>query len=108
MIATKDILALQNHELDEPAASKVMQSLINSGRFWELPTSSDCNVPGSLSTRLSEALESGRVMLGREPQMASGYFVPSRTQVGEGRKGSVMYVAQKFGNEYADMIAAIE
>lgn len=77
-----------------------LQRLINSGTW---------GMEGSMGRAMMEAIEGGACCLGREP--AHDYWgnrVPSRSEVVEGTKGSVQYVRNIRGEEWAKMIEEVE
>ena len=70
-------------ESGEPASledTKVLQSLINSGRVWELE--------GSVGRSAIDAIDAGRNMLARYWRIHHDIVVPGRDHVQEGSKGS--------------------
>lgn len=76
-----------------------IQKAINSG-MWGLQ--------GSYGRTMMEAITDGRCLLGKSS--ASDYYgnrIPSRDQVQEGTKGSYDYVADAYGAEWADLMAAV-
>lgn len=76
------------------------QKAINGGVAWKFQ--------GSVGRSMMAALEAGACVLGRKP--AADYYgnrIPSRDEVKPGTKGSVLYVAQRNGQNYADFIASI-
>lgn len=61
-----------------------LQGLINSGAAWRLE--------GSIGRAAMRAIESGDAILGREGHRDYyGNYVPSRYEVQEGTKGSLLY-----------------
>lgn len=101
MANVNDIMALENGELDELEAAKVMQALINSGEVWHFQ--------GSYGRSAMGALESGRNMLGpKSCSDAYGNFVPSRKLVKAGSKGSRELVVENFGEDYAKALEEVE
>ena len=76
----------------------VLQSAINGGTAWKLQ--------GAYGRELMAAIENGYCMLGFESKKDYwGNTIPSRTDVKPGTKGSYEYVADRFGNMWADTIA---
>lgn len=95
------IMALEGDEdMDELEAAKAMQKLINSGTVWKLQ--------GSYGRSAMDALEAGLVMLGTESHRDYyGNFVPARTMVEEGTKGSRGLVVQTHGEDWAKALEAV-
>lgn len=88
-----DVLALEEGE-DEMEAALAMQRAINSGMAWKLQ--------GSYGRSAMDALESGRNMLGVDGcRDYYGNYVPSRSQVKAGTKGSRELVVEVMGEDYA-------
>lgn len=85
--------------LEEQA--KAMQQLINSGTAWRLQ--------GSYGRAAMGMLESGLVMLGTSGHKDYwGNYVPARSEVKEGTKGSRQLVVQEQGEEWAVMLEQVE
>lgn len=77
-----------------------MQQLVNSGEAWKLE--------GSYGRSAMSAMEAGLLMLGRDGHRDYwGNYVPARSQVKPGTKGSYGYVADLSGEEYAAALAEI-
>ena len=77
------------------------QTLINSGLAWRLE--------GSIGRQCMAAIEQGACMLGHKGHSDYwGNYVPSRSEVQEGTKGSFDYVAERFGAEHAELQAGKE
>ena len=75
----------------------MLQSAINGGTAWKLQ--------GAYGRELMAAIENGYCMLGFESKKDYwGNTIPSRTDVKPGTKGSYEYVADRFGNMWADTI----
>lgn len=98
-----DLNDIQNIECDngcdELEYFNSIQKAINSG-MWGLQ--------GSYGRTMMEAITDGRCLLGKS--RASDYYgnvIPSRDDVKEGTKGSYDYVADAYGVEWADMMAAV-
>jgi len=74
-----------------------MQILINSGMAWKLE--------GSVGRSCMAAINDGACMLGIEGHDDYyGNHVPSRYEVLAGTKGSIEFVAERFGEEHAAML----
>lgn len=99
MLTLADINAIEGiTEADEMDAYLALQRAINSGSAWSLQ--------GSYGRAMMTAIEDGYCMLGRQP--ARDYWgsrIPSRDEVKAGTKGSPEYVARRFGDEWADLMA---
>jgi len=80
-----------------------VQRLINDGSAWRLE--------GSYGREMMRMIQDGYCVLGREDfHDAYGNHIPSRTQVEPGTKGSVEYVANLHGSDWAermDLVAAV-
>lgn len=96
MLTIADINAIEGiTEADEMDAYLALQRAINSGSAWSLQ--------GSYGRAMMNAIEEGYCMLGREP--ARDYWgnrIPSRFEVAAGTKGSHQYVADRFGDAWAN------
>ena len=83
--------------IEEEAAS--VQRAINSG-MWSLQ--------GSYGRQMMEFIEAGLCMLGEKPARDYwGNFIPSRSMVQEGTKGSRGYVAAARGGDWVEMLEAV-
>lgn len=93
------IAIIENPDLDnEIEYYTELQKAINSGSAWSFQ--------GSYGRAMMSAIESGYCMLGTS--RARDYWgnaIPSRDDVKPGTKGSFDYVANRFGQEWADLIA---
>ena len=77
-----------------------LQRAINSG-MWSLQ--------GSYGRSMMEAIKSGDCMLGlHRAHDAYGNVIPSRSDVSTGTKGSRLYVVQTYGEEWAEMLEAVD
>ena len=101
MTTMQDINTIESYEdASEQDTHDALQRMINSGTAWKLQ--------GSYGRAMMDALNAGYCVLGTAP--ATDYWnnrIPSRDEVKAGTKGSVDYVAQRFGQEYADRMAAL-
>jgi hypothetical protein len=94
-----DVLTLEGGAESEMEAALAMQRAINSGMAWKLQ--------GSYGRAAMDALESGCNMLGSSGCYDYyGNYVPSRTQVEDGTKGSRGLVVERFGEDYAAALEA--
>lgn len=76
------------------------QNLINSGMAWKLE--------GHVGRTCMAAIEDGVCMLGTKRfQDYYGNWVPARTDVREGTKGSRQFVVDRMGEEHAAMLEAV-
>ena len=76
-----------------------IQRAINDG-LWSLQ--------GSYGRTMMGAIESGSCLLGKGGfRDYWGNYIPSRDQVKTGTKGSYEFVADRMGDEYAEMMAAV-
>ena len=95
-----DILIFEGDaEATEEQYFASLQRAINSGMAWHLQ--------GSYGRAAMDAIEAGRCMLGKVPRF--DYWssrIPSRDQVADHTKGSYSFVAERCGEEWAQMIAA--
>lgn len=93
------VAIIENPDLDnEVEYYTELQKAINSGSAWSLQ--------GSYGRAMMAAIESGYCMLGTS--RARDYWgntIPSRDDVKPGTKGSFDYVADRFGPEWADLMA---
>lgn len=98
--ADYDYEVLENDNGDEEDYAIATQNAINGGVAWKFQ--------GSVGRSLMDSINAGAAMLGKNP--ASDYwgnYIPSRTDVKPGTKGSYEFVVEKNGKEYADMLAAL-
>lgn len=93
--------ALYEEDATQEEQLECYQRLINSGDAWRLE--------GHVGRTAMRLLEAGQCVLGK-----SGHrdyysnYVPSRTEVQAGTKGSYEFVVEHAGKEHADKVAAIE
>ena len=82
-------------------AAKDRQVLINTGQGWRLE--------GSFGRALYAAIEDGANALGKVGvRDYYGNYVPSRTEVKAGTKGSLEFVEAQSGEDWAKAIAAVK
>lgn len=85
---TEDIIALEEGRLGEAETVALFQRLINEGIVW--------NMPGSYGRTAMELIERGLCMLGQTGcRDYYGNYVPSRSEVKPGTKGSPEYCRTK-------------
>lgn len=86
---------------DEFEYYAIIQLLINSGSAW--------GFQGSYGRTRMDAIESGHCMLARtDCRDYWGNHIPSRDQVQDGTKGSIGYVAQQMGDDWAHQMSEVE
>lgn len=72
---------------------EALQALINSGQAWQME--------GSVGRAAMEAIRNGECILGTEGHYDFyGNYVPSRTEVKPGTKGSIEYQQEKTAQEW--------
>jgi hypothetical protein len=97
--AMDDLMNIEGEADNEETYYLSMQRLINSGE-WSLP--------GRNGRAMHDAIEAGKCLLGHEGfRDYWGNRVPSRTEVKPGTKGSVEYVVEHSGIDWADMIKEV-
>lgn len=101
MFALADINVIEgNEEASEVEYFQSIQRAINSGTAWSFQ--------GSFGRTMMEAIESGKCLLGLSS--ARDYYgnrIPSRDEVKQGTKGSLDFVVQHSGQEFADLISNV-
>lgn len=76
-----------------------VQEMINAGQ-WSLQ--------GSFGRAMMDAIESGYCMLGESSARDYwGNYIPSRTEVEEGTKGSRQYVVGHMGEDWAELMEGV-
>ncbi len=76
-----------------------IQHMINAGQW---------SFQGSFGRAMMDAIESGKVMLGVDPARAAyGNFIPSRTMVKAGTKGSRLFVTRQSGKLHSKLMAEV-
>lgn len=92
--------ALYREDATEAEQVECYQRLINSGQAWKLE--------GHVGRTAMGLIESGCCMLGRQGHRDFwGNYVPSRSEVKAGTKGSYEFVAERAGVEHADAMKAL-
>ena len=98
-----DLADIENIEGSADTAEEYYESLqraINGLMAWRMQ--------GSYCRAMMQALTDGHCLLGREHTRDYwGNRIPSRDEVKRGTKGSVEYVAEIHGQDYADRMAAL-
>lgn len=85
-----DISKLWDEDATEEELIEVYQDLINSGMAWKLE--------GSVGRTAMSLIELGQCVLGEEGHRDYwGNYVPSRTEVKSGTKGSIEYAEARIG-----------
>jgi hypothetical protein len=86
-------------ELDKFSYYNVVQAAINNGVAWKLQ--------GSYGREMMAAIKNGYCLLGKERAVDYwGTTIPSRDDVRPGAAGSLEYVAERNGIEWANDMAA--
>ena len=81
-------------DVDELEYFSSIQRAINSGLAWRFQ--------GSYGRTMMDAINSGSCMLGKIPARDYyGNYIPSRSEVQEGTKGSESFVVEAMGEEWA-------
>ena len=95
-----DYTVLEEGQGDETDYAVATQQAINGGSAWKMQ--------GSVGRGLMEAINAGAAMLGvNSARDYYGNYIPSRSEVLAGTKGSYEFVKKANGKEYADMLAAL-
>lgn len=82
--------ALWREDATEDEVLDALQEAVNTGAAW--------NLEGSVGRSAMAAIEDGLIALGEEGHRDYwGNYVPSRTEVEPGTKGSVEYVLERSG-----------
>lgn len=99
MLTVEQITDHEQDELDEMGDALVLQTAINAGQ-WALQ--------GSYGRAMMDAIKSGQCALGRNSAHDYwGNFIPSRDMVKAGTPGSIEYVRQQMGDDWADRIEKV-
>ena len=99
MLTVEQITDYEQDELDEMGDALVLQTAINAGQ-WALQ--------GSYGRAMMDAIQSGQCALGRDSAHDYwGNFIPSRDMVKEGTPGSIEYVRQQMGDDWAEQIEEV-
>lgn len=100
MLTVSDVELIENSEEADEAYFETMQRAINDGSAWSFQ--------GNWGRSMMDAIEGGFCCLGREPcRDYYGNRIPSRDEVQEGTKGSVGFVREMRGEDWAEMISAV-
>ena len=95
------VLRLETEEQDALAEALDRQVVINTGEGWRLQ--------GSFGRALSDAITAGVNALGHVGvRDYYGNYIPSRTEVKSGTKGSLAFVEEQQGEAWAQAIAAVK
>jgi hypothetical protein len=93
MTTTIDMTALYREDATEDEAILAYQRLVNTGSCWTMD--------GSTGRCAMSMIEAGAVLLGVEGHRDYyGNYVPSRTEVEPGSKGSPEFVEEHYGAEH--------
>lgn len=99
MLTVEQITDYEQDELDEMGDALVLQTAINAGQ-WALQ--------GSYGRAMMDAIQSGQCALGRNPaQDYWGNKIPSRSMVQAGTPGSIEYVREQMGDDWAEQIEQV-
>ena len=92
--------ALYREDATQEEQIECYQRLINSGDAWRFE--------GHVGRTAMSLIEAGQCILGRRGHRDFyGNYVPSRTEVQEGTKGSKSFAEQHAGREHAERIASL-
>lgn len=94
------VLSIEGEADTEEEYFVSIQKAINDGNAWKMQ--------GSYGRAMMQAIDDGRCILGRNH--ARDYWgnrIPARTEVKEGTKGSLSYVRQYSGEEWANLMERI-
>lgn len=81
--------------------AELLQKAINSGSAWSLQ--------GSYGRSMMQAIDAGECMLGpRAARDTIGNRIPARTEVEDGTRGSRQYVVDRMGEDWAQMLEAMD
>jgi hypothetical protein len=97
-----DVLIIEGEiESDPLSYGLAMQKALNAGAGWRMQ--------GSFGRSMMDALKSGRAMLGKVGHYDYWQnYVPSRYEVKPGSFGSKEFVAEAFGQDYANQLSEVE
>ena len=96
-----DINNIEGNAESEADYFKSLQSAINSGTAWSFQ--------GSYGRAMMGAIEAGQCCLGRSgARDYYGNYIPSRTEVKRGTKGSLAFVREQSGDRHARMIGRVK
>jgi len=100
MLTLNDINTIENdQDASELEYYQAIQRAINAGS-WSLQ--------GSYGRTMMDAITSGRCMLGaNDCKDYWGNHIPSRDQVQEGTKGSIQFVIERMGADWADAMGSV-
>lgn len=99
MLTIEQITDYEQDELDEMGDALVLQTAINAGQ-WALQ--------GSYGRSMMDAIKSGQCALGRDSAHDYwGNFIPSRDMVQAGTPGSIEYVREQMGDDWAEQIEEV-
>lgn len=101
MLTQHDINTLECDDASShEEVADALQRAINSLSAWRLQ--------GSYGRSMMAAIEAGECCLGKEPTTDYwGNRIPSRSEVKAGTKGSIEFVRDRMGDDWADRIEAI-
>lgn len=101
MVTLSDVKVLEEDDEASPEeVCRALQRCINEGSAWRMQ--------GSYGRSMMAAIESGDCMLGLVGTKDYwGNYIPSRSEVKEGTKGSRSYVVESHGEDWAQMLEAV-
>ncbi len=100
MLTVEQITDYEEGELDEMGEALVLQTAINGGQ-WSLQ--------GSYGRAMMDAIKCGWCLLGKfSARDYWGNMIPSRTDVKPGTPGSIEYVREQMGDEWARQIEGVK
>lgn len=92
MTSRINLFDLWNEDNDDTRIA-TFQYLVNTGQAWLLE--------GAIGREAMSYIDTGLIMLGTEPKRDYwGNYIPSRSEVDPGTKGSAEYVDERFGVEH--------
>ena len=100
MFTLNDVEAIEGDEVSAEEYYGAMQRAINSGMAWKMQ--------GSYGRAAMDAISAGLCMLGREACADYwGNAIPGRDDVKPGSKGSILFVIEERGQEWAAMMEGV-
>lgn len=100
MFTAHDALQLEQGEVTQEEAAKLLQKAINAG-MWSLQ--------GSYGRSMMDAIKAGKCMAGLHPAFdAYNNRIPSRHEVKEGTQGSRQFVVDRMGEDWVVMLESVD
>lgn len=95
-----DYTTLYREDATESEQIATYQAMVNSGQAWKME--------GHVGRTAMDMIKGGVILLGREGHRDYyGNYVPSRTEVKAGTKGSAGFVEDRQGREHREAMEAI-